>query len=320
MDVLINKSQFGEVCLKESCITELTSLLNNVSTKKIFRKSIDVMLDRHKKYLNPESEQYKKDANILTKYFNFSDDKIRDIMKIKMVYDNGNNWTPINKLNTNYSDLSVLVTDILIGEEECICKLVEDLKKGGLSFLFSLVNKINKDPEKYYRKYVKGNFEKYVENNRRNTKLGDESEFFAISEMKKLGYKLIYLTSEGSPIDTKIGVDAIMEKDGEIYKIQVKTIGSLTNLQVTPCDISNPGIKKKGGVKVFKRNRIDVNEQYVDYLVFIVPKTKKMLVLKKFQPISIESIKPLMCVAKPINEFPKNNTYIDHESIIYQNF
>jgi len=320
MDVLINKSQFGEVCLKESCITELTSLLNDVSTKKIFRKSIDVMLDRHKKYLNPESEQYKKDANILTKYFNFSDDKIRDIMKIKMVYDNGNNWTPINKLNTNYSDLSVLVTDILIGEEECICKLVEDLKKGGLSFLFSLVNKINKDPEKYYRKYVKGNFEKYVENNRRNTKLGDESEFFAISEMKKLGYKLIYLTSEGSPIDTKIGVDAIMEKDGEIYKIQVKTIGSLTNLQVTPCDISNPGIKKKGGVKVFKRNRIDVNEQYVDYLVFIVPKTKKMLVLKKFQPISIESIKPLMCVAKPINEFPKNNTYIDHESIIYQNF
>lgn len=320
MDVLINKSQFEEVCLKESCITELTSLLNDVITKKIFRKSIDVMLDRHKKYLNPESKQYKKDANILKKYFNFSDDKIKDIMKIKMVYDNDNNWTPINKLNTNYSDLSVLVTDILVGEEECICKLVEDFKKGGLSFLFSLANKINKDPEKYYRKYVKGNFEKYVENNRRNTRLGDESELFAISEMEKLGYNLIYITSEGSPIDTKIGVDAIMEKDGEIYKIQVKTIGSLTNLQVTPCDISNPGIKKKGGVKVFKRNRIDVNEQYVDYLVFIVPKTKRMLVLKKFQPISIESIKPLMCVAKPINEFPKNNTYIDHESIIYQNF
>jgi len=320
MDILISKNQFEDVCLKESCVVELTSLLNDVSTKKIFRKSIDTMLDRHKKYLSPESKQYKKDADILKRYFNFSDEKISEIMRIKMVYDKGNNWTPINKLNTNYSDLSVLVTDILVGEEECICKLVEDLKKGGTSFLFDLVGKINNNPEKYYRKYIKGNFEKYVENNRKNTRLGDESELFAISEMEKLGYRLIYLTSEGSPIDTKIGVDAIMEKDGEIYKIQVKTVGSLSNIPVTPCDVSNPGVKKKGGVKVYKRNRIDVNEQYVDYLVFIVPKSKKMLVLKKFQPVSIESIKPLRCVAKPINEFPKNNTYIDHESIIYQNF
>jgi hypothetical protein len=320
MDILISDNQFKDVCLKESCVVELTSLLNNVNTKKIFRESIDAMLDKHKMYLSPESKQYRKDADILKRYFNFSDEKISKTMKIKMVYDKDNNWVPINKLNTNYSDLSVLVTDILIGEEECICKLVEDLKKDNTSFLFNLVSKINNNHDEYYRKYVKGNFEKYVENNRKNTRLGDESELFAISEMEKLGYNLIYLTSEGSPIDTKIGVDAIMEKNGEIYKIQIKTVGSLSNISVTPCDVSNPGVKKKGGVKVFKRNRIDVNEQYVDYLIFIVPYTKKMLVLKKFQPISIESIIPLRCVAKPINEFPKNNTFIDHESIIYQNF
>jgi hypothetical protein len=320
MDILISDNQFYDVCLKESCVVKLTSLLNDVSTKKIFRDSVDNMLDRHKKYLSPESKQYKKDADILKKYFNFSDERISKTMRIKLVYDEDNNWVPINKLNTNYSDLSVLVTDILVGEEECICKLVEDLKKGNTLFLSDLVDKINNDPEEYYQKYVKGNFEKYVENNRKNTRLGDESELFAISEMEKLGYKLIYLTSEGSPIDMKFSVDAIMEKNREIYKIQVKTVGSLTNIPVTPCDISNPGVKKQGGVKVFKKNRIDVNEQYVDYLIFIVPKSKKMLVLKKFQPISIESTIPLWCVAKPINQFPKNNTYIDHESIIYQNF
>jgi len=319
MDVKLTQSQFNEFCLKESCIKELTSLLNNVTTKNIFRKTIDIALENHKQFMDPESEQYKKDAEVLKKYFNFDDEDINKIMKIKMVYDDNGNWVPINKLNTNYTDLSVLITDILVDEGECICKVVESLKQDDNSVLIKLSDKMMKDPESYYEKYLHGNFDKYVQNNRRNTILGDESELFAISEMEKLGYKLVYLTSEGSPIDTKLGVDAILEKDGEIFKIQIKSVGSLTNTKETPCDVSNPGIKEKGGVKVFKRNRITVNEKYVDYLIFIGP-SKKMMTLKKYQPISIDSIRPLRCVAKPINEFPKNNTFIDHESIVYKNF
>ena len=97
MDILISDNQFYDVCLKESCVVKLTSLLNDVSTKKIFRESIDTMLDRHKKYLSPESKQYKKDADILKTYFNFSDERISKTMRIKMVYDKDNNWVPINK-------------------------------------------------------------------------------------------------------------------------------------------------------------------------------------------------------------------------------
>ncbi len=321
MEILITQEQFESVCLNEKCINELTTLLNTVETKKFFRRPIDVALDRHKQYMPKNSEQYKKDKDILKRFFNFDDKRIDDVMSIKMMYDDDGNWMPINKLNTNYSDLAVLITDILIDEKYCVCKIVENLKTNKYSEVKEINNLSNQmfdRPEHYYQKYLKGNYDKYIQNNRLNTTKGDKSEEFVIDEMTKLGYNLIYRASEGSPIDTKLGVDMIFEKDGDIFKTQVKSVGSLSKLDQTPCDMVSSGIKEKGGYKVFKRNRITVNEQYVDYLVFT--SGKKMLVLKKYQPVSIESIKPLKCVAKPINEFPKNNTFIDKESVVYSNF
>jgi hypothetical protein len=274
------------------------------------------MLDVYRKKLSPNSEQYKEDSKVLKKYFGFDSEKIDKVMGIRMIYDENDNWIPINKLNSNYSDLSVLVTDILIDKEENICELVESFEKGDMNFLKKLAVEIEENPDIYYNKYLKDNFDKYVVNNRINTNAGNKSESFVISELEKLGYVKIYQTSEGSPIDTKLSVDLIMEKDNEIYKIQVKSVGSLTNIPTTPCDITN--IKQKGGVKVFKKNRISFTEKYVDYLVFVA--NKRMVVLKKYQPVSIEKTKPLKCVAIPIDKFPMNNIYIDHESIVYKNF
>jgi hypothetical protein len=304
----------------EDCVVALQKLLNNVNTKKIFEVSINTMLDVYRKKLSPNSEQYKEDSKVLKKYFGFDSEKIDKVMGIRMIYDENDNWIPINKLNTNYSDLSVLVTDILIDKEENICELVESFEKGDMNFLKKLAVEIEENPDIYYNKYLKDNFDKYVVNNRINTNAGNESESFVISELEKLGYEKIYQTSEGSPIDTKLSVDLIMEKNLKIYKIQVKSVGSLTDIPTTPCDITNPNIKQKGGVKVFKKNIISFTEKYVDYLVFVAPTTKKMVVLKKYQPVSIEKTKPLKCVAIPIDKFPMNNIYIDHESIVYKNF
>jgi len=319
MEVIITKKQFDELCVSEVCISELKTLLNNVGTKNTFRKPIDLMLDRHKIPLDKGSKQFKKDRTILKQYFNFSGEEIDKLMDIKMIYDANGKWTPINKLNTNYSDLSVLVTDMLVGEGKCICKIVEDLKKKDNTVILDLANRMTKEPEHFYQTYLKGNFDKYIENNRRNTLKGNETELFVVDELVKLGYKIIFIADEGSPIDTKLSVDIIMEKDGKAFKFQVKSIGSITEINETPCDISNPGIKEPGGFKVFKKNRINFNDLYIDYLVFVAPKNK-MLVMKRYQPITIDSIKPLACSAKPINEFPKNNTYIDPESVVYQNF
>ena len=319
MEVIITKKQFDEVCLTEGCVSELKTLLNNVGTKNTFRKPIDLMLERHKVPLDKDSKQFKKDSDVLRKYFNFSDEEIDKLMDIKMIYDDNGKWTPINKLNTNYSDLSVLVVDILVKEGKCICKIVEDLKKKDNTVILDLADRMTKEPEYFYQTYLKGNFDKYVENNRRNTLRGNETELFVVDELVKLGYKIIFVADEGSPIDTKLSVDIIMEKDNKAFKFQVKSIGSITELKETPCDISNPGIKEPGGFKVFKKNQIHFNDSYIDYLVFVAPKNK-MLVMKRYQPVTIDSIRPLACSAKPINEFPKNNIYIDHESVVYQNF
>ncbi len=248
MDVIITNSQFKDNCLKQSCIDNFKKKLNAPRTRKTFQGSIDLMLKDVRKVLNPDSDQYKKDVDVLRTYFNYSDKKVDNLMNIKMVYDDNNDWVPINKLNTNYSDLSVLITDILIGEGECICKRLDDLNDGNGSFMLKLVDKIMSDPGYYYTKYLEGKFDNYVLNNRKNTSTGTDNEIYAVSEMEKLGYELNYMASEGSPIDTKLGVDAIMSKDGKTYKIQVKTVNSLDAVEETSCDKVNPEIlnsKKK---------------------------------------------------------------------------
>ena len=319
MEIIITQKQFDNVCLTDKCVSELKTLLNNIGTKSIFRNPIDLMLNRHKINLNKNSKQFKKDGNVLKRYFNFSNDEIDKLMSIKMIYDDNGDWMPINKLNTNYSDLSVLVVDILVGEGECICKIIEDFKQSDKTVILDLANRMVEDPEYFYQTYLKGNFDKYVENNRRNTLKGNESEMLVVNELIKLGYKLIFMADEGSPIDTKLSVDIIMEKNGEFFKFQVKSVGSITKINQTPCDVSNPGIKEPGGFKIFKKSKIYFNDSFIDYLVFVAPKNK-MLVMRRYQPVTIDSIKPLACSSKSINQFPANNIYIDHESVVHRNF
>lgn len=330
MDIMITDIQFKSSCLKESCIKEMILLLNKVETKHIFKKPIDMILGDIRSPLDPNSDLYNEVYNILRRYkdkFKLSDDQINDLMSIRMVYDKDNNWHPINKLNTNYSDLSILVTDILKGEGGCICKLVEDLKKGHKQFLIDLSNKILDNPEYYYKKYLDGKFDKYIDNNRKNTLVGVENELYGISEIEnKLGCKLVYMSSEGSPIDTKLGVDVIMEKNGKPFTVQIKTVSSLMWVNETPCQMSNKNIPSNGGVKYFVRNQFYINENYVDFLVLISGKgeNKKMVMLKKYLPVKVKSFNPLVCVPLevPLKHFPtiKGQGYIDLETIVYKNF
>ena len=310
MDVIITNSQFKDNCLKQSCIDNFKKKLNAPRTRKTFQGSIDLMLKDVRKVLNPDSDQYKKDVDVLRTYFNYSDKKVDNLMNIKMVYDDNNDWVPINKLNTNYSDLSVLITDILIGEGECICKRLDDLNDGNGSFMLKLVDKIMSDPGYYYTKYLEGKFDNYVLNNRKNTSTGTDNEIYAVSEMEKLGYELNYMASEGSPIDTKLGVN------------------SLDAVEETSCDKVNPEIlnsKKKGGIRVYSRNGVYIMENNIDYLILVAPVTKNngggksMIVLRKYQPVTV-TLNPLFCVATSINKFPtpKGLGFIDHESIIYK--
>lgn len=317
MNILISDKQYNEFCNNKSCEQDLKSVLNTPNTKNIFKNSIDAILSEYKKSLPKQSKQYKEDSQVLKKYFGMDENQIDKVMDIKMIYDDDGNWLPINKLNTNYSDLSVFISDILFDSNACLCQLVNDLKNNDYSYLLELSEKMVKEPKKYFEKYLKDNFEKYTLNNRKNTIKGNDSELFVIELLEKEGYNLVYLASEGSPIDTKLGIDMVMEKDNIYYKIQVKSVGSITKVDETPCDVISPGLKEKGGFRIFKKNIIKVNPNFLDYLVFV--SGKKILVLKKYQPISIETVNPLKCIKNPKNDFPSNNTFIDLESVVFTN-
>jgi hypothetical protein len=310
MEIVITKEQ----C--DLCREDLIKLLGRPTTVTMFKNSIDLMLEPYKTGMPKDSEQYKYDKGALTKYFDFTEEEINRLLGIRLVYDDEGNWHPVNKLNTNYSDLAIFITDIL-QRKHCLCEVYRDLNNGDKSILNRLINAIEQNPTKMFETFLKGKYESYITNNRRNTIVGDKTEIYAIEKMTEFGYNLVYHASEGSSIDTKLGVDMIFEKDGEIFKVQVKTVGTIKEVDETPCDKSSEGLnKQRGGFYIFKKNPIRYISAYTDLLIFI--KDKNFLCLRKYQPISVESLNPLICNNVPVNEFPVNNDYIDHESVVHK--
>ena len=298
------------------CRDELIKLLSKKSTSYLFQKPIDLMLAPYKMTLSNGSKQFNTELKALKQYFKLSDSEINELIGIKMVYDSNGDWSPINKLNTNYYDLAVLVTDIF-QRKHCLCVIYNEIKNNNMSSLHNLIKVMNERPNDIYNVFLKGKYDKYVVHNRRNTILGNESEDYTIDMMTNLGYDLVYQASEGSPIDTKLGVDLIFEKDGDVFRVQVKTVGSITKVDETPCQVSvDYPENKKGGFKVYKRNPIYVKTNNVDLLVFV--SGKNFLCIKKYIPFTETSQNPLKCNFSPRTEFPANDEYIDRASVIHQ--
>ena len=292
------------------CRNDLIKLLDKKSTSYMFQKSIDKILEPYKLSLSKGSNQYNTELDALTKYFKLSESEINQLLDIKMVYDSNGDWSPINKLNTNYSDLAVFITDIF-QRKHCLCVIYNEIKNNNMSSLHNLIKVMNERPTDIYNVFLKGKYDNYVVSNRRNTILGNDSEEYTIDTMTNLGYNLIYQASEGSPIDTKLGVDLIFEKNGDIFRVQVKTVGSITKVKETPCQVklNNPN-KKSGGFEIYKRNPIYVKENNVDLLTF-VSKEYFLCIIKK-KPFTDN------CDYSPKEVFPVNDVYIDIDSVIHQ--
>ena len=145
-----------------------------------------------------------------------------------MVKDENGEWHYVNKLNTNWSDLAELLTTLFIKGDmigELSTKNVTELK----NYLLGLRQKEVKDIKKsnlfrLFKKYF--DIEEYKDftlNTQKNTAIGDEIEDLALELLEKKGFKLIYNGRNGNFIDMKYGIDMIMELEGQIFLIQVKS-------------------------------------------------------------------------------------------------
>jgi len=138
----------------------------------------------------------------------------------KLIYVNGE-WQPVNKLNTNYSDLAELITDLLYrggdNAKPSIDGIIADPKSGLLGikkYLPRLVGKYFEDSKELLG---------YTKNIQRSSDIGEVAENEVKSKLEEIKFVSEYTGGNGDLIDMVFGTDLIMSRDDVGTKtIQVK--------------------------------------------------------------------------------------------------
>ena len=201
----------------------------------------DILSDIKYEIQKDDIEDNLNGAKILNSYGKINDKQydyfVRNLNRKKLVYvdDEGNldpngKWHYVNKLNTNYSDLSELLSTYL-----------EKAKNSGSPAAKSILDTISdaSDSEVIknillkYKDNFKDLFEKYLEDKKdlmkftkyttKFSKLGDEMESAVASAFEKIGYKVLYRGGNGNFIDMNFFVDLIMGRGKDAITIQVKS-------------------------------------------------------------------------------------------------
>lgn len=142
------------------------------------------------------------------------------VIGAKLIYVDGE-WQPANKLNTNYSDLAELITDLLYrggdNARPFIDGIIVDPKSGLLSlkkYLPRLVGRYFEDSKELLG---------YTNNIQRSSDIGEVAENEVKSKLEEMGFVSEYTGGNGDLIDMVFGTDLIMSRDDVGTKtIQVK--------------------------------------------------------------------------------------------------
>ena len=204
----------------------LNSLKNFLVKDLGLREVIDNALDAIRE-INDLNDQYQEPMGVLYntgkynnmikvvngKYFN------ERLVNAGIVKDKNGNYDYVNKLNTNYSDLAELLTDLFIRGNQ-VDKLVNKNILGLKDYLKSIKGSLSKLIEKYYEV---DELRDFVYNTTHLTNIGDAAEQKALEILEKAGFNKLYQGSNGDFIDMLFGIDLIMEYKGKVKTCQVKS-------------------------------------------------------------------------------------------------
>lgn len=137
-----------------------------------------------------------------------------------LLKDSNGDWSYLNKLSVNFNDLAELLTTLFLKGDQ-----IEKLSRMNIpeikNFLLPLKGKtMIKLLNKYF---TLDEYEDFIYNALNNTKVGDYVEDLTKNILQKEGYVLLYEGNNGNFIDMIYGIDLIVEKNGEIILIQVKS-------------------------------------------------------------------------------------------------
>jgi hypothetical protein len=232
--------------------------------------------------------------------------------ELAFIYDmeHGTKWSPINKLDTNYSDAALLITDIIYKSQSFNAdEVLSELKDNNTSKLNSVLNTIQKYGDLIYDKFLK-NPTMYTQNSVFNSMQGEQIEDFVVNEMKNKGWNLIHKGEGGDPIDVLLGIDIIMEKGGEIVTIQCKKVW---NIQYEPTTLMNPNegaYRLTGQPYVSKQRNLDFVGYGTDSGEVIVAKRQREVIRQGNQYAYTDKMK------LPTPQGKSKYFYIDKNSVI----
>jgi hypothetical protein len=151
------------------------------------------------------------------------------IQSAKLVLDDNGNWHHVNKLNTNYSDLADLLTELVmrgIGRNYEKGKAIYDsIVKNPTEGLLSIKAYLKKLIIFYFIDNGKGidDFKSFTKFSTKMSEIGEAAENRVVEFIKSKGFQIAYSGGNGDFIDMIFGSDMIVFREDYGYKsIQVK--------------------------------------------------------------------------------------------------
>jgi hypothetical protein len=162
----------------------------------------------------------------------FIDGLINNLDLEYFVYDENNQWTYINKLNTNKSDFPIFIADLLENSKHFdMCKIKMGIKKSDYSLFKEFLLEIEKHPEFIWNKFLYDP-DRYTQNIKKNSLEGEMVETHVMNYYIKNGWEIVHRGGDGDIIDMLLGVDLIVKNGEEYQYIQVKKLPSIEVINI----------------------------------------------------------------------------------------
>jgi hypothetical protein len=190
---------------------------------------------------NEEIQKYTTGADLLKSTGKISDSAynrfIDDLPNKNLVYVDGK-WHPVNKLNTNYSDLAKLLTDLLFKSKNngrpAATEIIDTIENtNDENEVKNILLKYKDNMRGLFSQYIKSPEELlgYTDNIKRNSEWGERIENEVVNILLSIpGYELLYQGGDGDFVDMVFSTDLIFKSPrNEVKTIQVKSSEAQAN-------------------------------------------------------------------------------------------
>lgn len=205
---------YKDLGLKDVINNKLATIINFSDVNEEYQYPLEILA---------ESGKYPEIKKIGDKYIH------ERLKNVGVVLDEKGNWHQVNKLNTNYSDLAELLTELFI-KGGVIENLNNKNELGIKNYLTSIKDKLPRLLDKYFHI---DEYKNFIRNTKHHSDQGKRAEDIVVNTLKNYGVDVIYQGGDGDFIDMLFGCDLIIKAGDNYYTVQVKSSTSALKEAIT---------------------------------------------------------------------------------------